>query len=380
MLDAYQGKIVVRDCSADLSDISGAHYHAATNVWTLPGAMLPEVQDRTGRGLTAAAQVVAENWAAKARQRANVPDHASLAVFKTKPRAHQILAYNLCMTNPRFALFLEMGLGKTKVMVDVINNRIRREQIKKVLVVCPKSVLSIWAHELLKHGVYPEVRVSGTSAQKKRALAQTAHVYVINYDAVAALSPVITGMGFDMIVLDESTKIKSPTTQVTKALLSAAQQIRFRYILTGTPLGNNLPDFFTQIRFLSPDILDEKTYYAFAARWAIKERRGNFDKIVGYRNYEAVIRQIAPYSLRLRKSECVDLPDKIYQTRVVQMNARQEALYREIKTDLIAAIRAQTITVMHAGGAFTKLAQIAGGTVKDDDGGLVEISFAIVVG
>ena len=147
----------------------------------------------------------------------------------------------------------------------------------------------------------------------------------------------------NLTVIDESSKIKTPSAKRTKFALEMTNWSNYRRILTGTPITQGPLDLWTQFNFLSPEILQQPIYTVFKNRYAVIQRTSladgrTFDHVVGYRNVDSLVRPIRPYSYRVLKSECLDLPDKIYQRFYVQMTTEQERIYTELKTYLVARI------------------------------------------
>jgi SNF2 family DNA or RNA helicase len=266
----------------------------------------------------------------------------SKKISKTNPYDHQITALDAVHGSEYFGLLMEMGTGKTKVIIDEIN----WSESQRVLIVCPKSVIGTWKRELQKHSKKPfffrrlrshdlgvEDLLDGLHAKEK------IKVWITNYERIMANLDGLKRMGFDILVADESTYIKEIRTKRTKAMIELAETCKRRFIMTGTPAGNNLLDLFAQFEFLQPGILGYSTFNAFKkhyGRFALT--RGGFDKLIGYKGMEELKMRMANCSFVVKKKDCLDLPEKIYEERYVEMGKVQRELYEQMLSIAIADI------------------------------------------
>lgn len=262
--------------------------------------------------------------------------------FKTKPYNHQIAALDAVHGSEYFGLLMEMGTGKTKVLIDEIN----WSESQRVLIVCPKSVIGTWKRELQKHSKKPfffrrlrshdlgvEDLLDGLHAKEK------IKIWATNYERVIANLDGLKRMGFDILIADESTYIKEIRTKRTKAMIELAETCKRRFIMTGTPAGNNLLDLFAQFEFLQPGILGFSTFNAFKkyyGRFTITH--GGFDKLIGYKGMEELKMRMANCSFVVKKKDCLDLPEKIFEERYVEMGKVQRELYEQMLSIAIADI------------------------------------------
>lgn len=294
--------------------------------------------------------------------------------FKTKPMAHQLNALDSMKGKAAFALLMEQGTGKTKVIIDDAARLWAEHKIDALLVVAPNGVHIKWVtSELPKHmpdwcpfiGAY---YLSGGSKRHTATIdrlfepraARTLRVLTINYEAVT------TNDGIKLIdrftnafrcyaVADESQRIKTPSSQRTKAMLKRRARYPVRRIMTGTPMTNAPFDVFSQFSFLDPTILRTQSYAAFKAEYAdmlpahsalvqnIVAKNGlhRIPQIVArdregqpvYRNLEKLQRLIAPHSFRVLKKDCLDLPDKVYDVLTFELTPRQRQIYDQITKD-----------------------------------------------
>jgi len=316
---------------------------------------------------------------------------------KTKPYAHQREALNRSKNEPVFALFMEQGTGKSKVSLDTAGYQFTVGNIDALIVIAPNGVHTNWIkNEIPTHlGVGYESFLwhSGKLAAKayKEALSEFVtsktpdrlKVFAMNVDAVATkngehtLNELMTRHRC-MLVVDESTRIKSPSAKRTKTLIRLAKKAQVKRILTGTPITQGPLDLYTQMEFLGKEILGHSSYYAFRARYAlIKDGYGpggkTFKRVVGYRNVDELIEKVAPYSFRVTKDECLDLPAKVYEHIYVELSKEQRKLYTQIKDEFIAEFDGKELTAPLALTRLLRLQQIIGGFFPNDEDELSKI-------
>lgn len=258
--------------------------------------------------------------------------------YKTQPFAHQMKAFDLISKNPHYALCMEMGTGKTKPIIDLMTHLKTTGQFKRALVVAPLSVVANWRNEVAKHS--DVLRVSllvGDIHQRREALNKEADVYVINYEGTRLMLEDLAKFNWSVMVCDESQKIKNRTTKQSKACYWIGRKSERRYILTGTLITNNPLDAFGQFKFLNEEILGFN-YYGFQSRYAIMGGHAKVPYPIRYVNLEDLAQRIAPWSYRVTKKECLDLPEKIYETRYVEMADKAKAIYKKVARELAAEL------------------------------------------
>ena len=180
-----------------------------------------------------------------------------------------------------------------------------------------------------------------------------------------------------MVVIDESSTIKHKTARRTKNLLKIANMAKYRRILTGTPVTAGPIDIYTQMSFLSDNIL-QSSFYGFRNRYCVLRRRTinmrTFDEIVDYQNLDELQDILKPYSYRVTKAECLDLPDKVYTKREIEMTPKQKKVYDILKRKAyIELSEEKSVTAPLVITRLLRLQQIMCGFVKYDDGREEEI-------
>ena len=315
--------------------------------------------------------------------------------FKTKPYDHQLNIFELSKNRDFYALFMEMGTGKTKVTIDTFCHLFHLDRVKALLVLAPKGVYLNWKKEMAVHtwDNTPYVIAAYSASMKARErdhLATVmkaedktkAHVLLVNIESLH------TKKGFDvakmfltnqetMLCIDESTAIKNHKSKRTKACLKLRDLAKYRRILTGTPITQSPLDLYSQCEFLEKGSTGTPSFFIFKHTFAdcMQMNLGNrsFEKIVGFKNLDSLTNQIAPFSSRILKEECLDLPEKIYTTRHVHLTSDQQRLYETLKDESLLLLEQGILTSNNALTTLLKLQQILCGHLRMDDGTVIDI-------
>lgn len=303
-------------------------------------------------------------------------------IYKTEPFKHQHEEFIKHREKEYHALLFEMGCGKSKVIIDQAAWLYAQGRIDALLVVAPSGVQRNWIiNEIPAHMPdYIDYAATWYASQpnKKeeenlcRVINHTGlRVVAMNIEAYATEKGVSFARKFlnsfrSMMVLDESDCAKSPKAIRTKNLLKLGIHAKYRRILTGTPITQSPLDLYTQFNFLDPHILRCSSYYAFRNRYAVLQSiqlpgKPRFDKITGYQNIEELQRLIAPHSTRVTKSDCLDLPAKLYSKRYVCLSDTQRKLYNQLKKEVVAELNGKTMSAPLMLVKLGRLQQIVGG-------------------
>lgn len=312
--------------------------------------------------------------------------------FKTKPYDHQYTALERCGNKNKFAFFMEMGTGKSKVLIDNLGMMHLQGLVNFALIIAPKGVYRNWCEKEIQEHMSDDVTyriIRWTSSPNKKQRAELASVkekypgltlFVMNVEAFSTLKGRQAGdwlgkaLGsHGMIAIDESTTIKNPKAKRTKALHKIAQLFEYRRLLTGSPITKSPLDIYAQAEFLEPGILGYDSYYAFQRRYAIlrKSYMGahSFEQVIGYQNLEELTEKIDKFSYRVLKSECLDLPDKTYMARYVAMSKEQLEMYESIKRHaMILLDGGELVTAPAVITQLLRMQQVLSGHLKTDDG------------
>lgn len=306
---------------------------------------------------------------------------------------HQVKAFNIALAlfgsdGGACAMFMDMGTGKSLTSVMIAGRLFLDGKIRRMLVVAPSSVCPVWPSEFRKFGAFPS-RVAVLQGDKNKRLAALRYVEapampgqrdplrvaVINYESTWRLEDELKAYAADLIVCDESQRIKSHTAQQSKAMHRLGAGARYRMILTGTPIQNDTRDLWSQYRFLAPDVFPA-SYYAFEKRYALMGGYGQH-QYLGPRNLEELTRKAHGIAYRVTKAECLDLPEKTFETREIALEDSAANLYQRIKKNAVAELEGgESVTASIVLTRLLRLQQITGGFVTDDDGTTTKVSSA----
>jgi SNF2 family DNA or RNA helicase len=258
-------------------------------------------------------------------------------------------------------LFMEMGTGKTRTIVQLAYDR--RTKIDKVVYFCPVNLKETVLYELRKHVESPEVYVFDDKTKMGRI--PDAWFYVIGIESIGqsdrvtlCANDLITDRS--MVVIDESDTCKNHKALRTQRLTHMSSRSRYRFIATGTPVGEGVVDLYAQMYFLSPDILGYKSFYSFAANHLeySEEYKG---LIVRSLNTDVIAQKIEPYVYQVKKDECLYLPDRQYLSRYFSMSCEQRDLYRRAKDEILMSVPDDEIDSYVIFRMFTALREIVSG-------------------
>ena len=314
--------------------------------------------------------------------------------FKTEPYAHQLKALGASHNKENYALFMEMGTGKSKVLVDNIAMLYDKGKINAALIVAPKGVYRNWERQEIPihmpdHIVHNVVTWSPvtTKKQQKENLKLFKHgeqltIFLMNIEAFSTKKGLDIAQRFllahqTLMAIDESTTIKSPTARRTKNVLKLRNYAKYRRILTGSPVTKSPLDLYTQCYFLDPYYLDFTSYYTFRNRYASMVDRNvgshSFKLVTGYVRLDELNDKLNKFSYRVLKEDCLDLPDKIYMKRFVTMTPEQTKLYEEMKKHALAELDGKMTSAASALAQMVRLHQITCGHLATDDGEVTQI-------
>lgn len=313
--------------------------------------------------------------------------------YKTKPFDHQAKAFMLSRDKPVYALLMEMGTGKTKVILDTAAYLWSANEIDTLVVVAPNGVHRSWiANQVPTHlpdwTNYKAAYYSSSARKNDRRKLEAALAHKKGLRVIALnVEMFSTQGGLDrfagwfatrngtanckmMLVVDESTRIKSPSANRARNVRKAGALAPYRRIMSGSPISKGVEDLYGQFTFLSPDILGFTTFTQFTMRYCIM---GGFERreIVGYRNVDEIKKRIDAYSFRVTKAECLDLPPKLYVEREVELTPEQRKAYSDLRDVAVTELQGQTITTPQAITLLLRLQQIVCGFLPGavDDGG-----------
>ena len=309
--------------------------------------------------------------------------------FKTKPYAHQLVALSKSWNKKEYGYFMEMGTGKSKVLVDNMSMLYDKGKIDGALIVAPKGVYTNWLSQeipthLVRH-IKPKMVLwtATTSKAKDKEYQQLfkpdldLHILIMNVEAFSTKKGVEFAYKFlrshkTLMAIDESTTIKNPTAKRTKSILMLGRHAKYRRILTGSPVTKSPLDLYSQCAFLNENLLDHGSYYAFRNRYARMVDR-NFGGrrvqiVASYQRLDELEDILKAFSYRVQKVDCLDLPKKIFINRTVELTKEQNEAYATMKSAALAQLKGKMATAPHVLTQLMRLHQITCGHLKSDDG------------
>jgi len=311
--------------------------------------------------------------------------------YKSKPFAHQKKALEMSWDKEVFAYFMEMGTGKSKVLIDNIAMLYNAGKINGALIVAPKGVYKNWFDQEIPNHMpdYIPKKVglwkTKPDAPDLKPLFSTGaelHILIMNVEAFSTKKGVQFAEKFlnshkALMAIDESTTIKNPGALRTKTIVSLRPLTKYRRILTGSPVTKSPLDLFTQCYFLDPYLLDQSSYYVFRTRYAICRKINvsgrSVEIVVGYRNLGELSEKLKPFSYRVLKDDCLDLPKKTYMKRTVELTDEQKKVYKQMKQEAIAFLNGKMVTSATVITQLMRLHQITCGHFKSNDGNVQDL-------
>jgi len=315
--------------------------------------------------------------------------------YKLKPFDHQIDALEYGWDRPEFGLFMEMGTGKSKVLIDNMGMLFLDGQINFALVIAPKGVYRNWVAKEIPEHMSDDIPhrvirwVSGPNKKQKEEMRSVQDtfdgltIFVMNVEAFSSLKGQKAGQWMSrmlgsrgMITIDESTTIKNHKAKRTKSLMKIAAGFKYKRLLTGSPITKSPMDIYSQCEFLRPGLLGFESYYAFQGRYAVVQRRkmgaAAFQQIVGFRNLDELTKRIDMFSFRVLKKDCLDLPEKVYTARYVGMTPQQFDMYEQIRRHAMVLLDSGEMSTAPAViTQMLRLQQIMSGHLKTDEGDML---------
>ena len=269
-----------------------------------------------------------------------------------------------------------------------------RGKIDGVLIICPKGVMGTWyTQELPAHlpnhienmAVLWQAHITKSQSRILGNLFKTderLHILIMNVEALSTQKGTDFAKKFmlshrPLMVIDESTTIKNPRAKRTKNILSMSKMASYRRILTGSPVTKNPLDLYSQCEFLNEEHLDFTSYYAFRNRYAEMKTlhvAGRSIQVVShFKNLDELAEQLKTFSYRVLKEDCLDLPEKIYMKREIELSPEQKKVYKQMKEEALATLNGKQITTMTVLTQLMRLQQITCGHFVADDGTTQEI-------
>ena len=306
-------------------------------------------------------------------------------IYKTKPFEHQREALKQGAESNNFAYFMEMGTGKTKVSIDNASYLFTQNKIKNAIVIAPNSVYLNWKREIETHcSVDYKIMAHKVDVMHSPQFNDPLKLtwYLFNVEAMSHKSglkkvkEVLTELDKTMVIIDEATTIKNRTAKRTKNIIEIGKGVAYKRILTGTPVTKSPLDLYSQVAFLNKSLLGHESFYTFRARYAVMHEIDMGGRSVllpkYYTNLEELEQNLKKFSYRVRKVDCLDLPEKLYTQYYINLKDEHQRAYNQLKKNAWAVIQNEEVSYSNKLTEILKLHQCVNGHVKTDDHKIIE--------
>lgn len=316
--------------------------------------------------------------------------------FKTKPFKHQSDCFELNLRKKYFAYLMEMGTGKSKILLDTAAYMYDQGWITSLLIFANKGSYANWVTaEIPVHmpehistevflwksnmGIKEKAEFKKVFIEHVGLKILVMNIESLAYDRSYKIAYKFANLYKTLSVVDESTTIKNPKAKRTKAAMNISKLSVARRIMTGSVVDNNPLDSYSQFEFLQPGCLGFMSFYSFRNQYAemidmtTKNSPRAFKVVTGYKNMNDLHERIAKNSFIIKKEECLDLPPKIYQKYEVELTVEQKKMYAELKERSLTEINDEMVSVKIILTKLLKLHQLVCGHVKDDEGNVHEV-------
>lgn len=327
-------------------------------------------------------------------------------LYKTKPYDHQDMIFHRSRELAEFALLMDQGTGKTKIILDTAAYLWSRGLIRGLLVVAyPNGVHQNWvAEEIPAHlpDWCPRIAIAWNASKGEKILKPLyetrvggddyeLRILAVNVEALSTKKGEEMCRKFLMTFpclfsIDESSSVRKPSAKRTKSIVRLGSYAPYRRIMTGTATPNGPLNLYSQFQFLNEDILGFNSFYSFRNRYAVMRplpgkfaRNGrNIEVVVGYQHTDELQEKIKPHSYRVMKADCLDLPPKIYGPRLmVEMTDEQKRIYKEFVDNTVVEFQGRTISAALAINRMVRCHQVVCGFMPDEPG--VEDSMGVAI-
>jgi len=287
-----------------------------------------------------------------------------------KPFEHQRDTAAFLTLHRRAFCFNEQGTGKTNSVIWAADYLMKTNVIRRALIICPLSIMDCaWRSDLFKTAMHRRVGVAhGSRSKRVDVLNGNYDFVIINYDGVEVVQDVIAKGGFDLIVCDEATAIKSAKTRRWKALNSLIKHDTWLWLLTGTPAAQSPEDAYGIAKIVNPSSVPS---YAGAWKDKVMIKISTF-RWIAKPEAQQIVHSVLQPAIRYTKEECLDLPEMLYSTREVDMTAQQKKYYDRLRQEMLIQASGEEITAVNAAVQMGKLLQISAGSCYSDTGEVIE--------
>jgi SNF2 family DNA or RNA helicase len=286
------------------------------------------------------------------------------------PFEHQKTTSEFLINNPKAFCFNEQGTGKTASVIWATDYLMRLGLLKRVLVICPLSIMKAsWQADLFKFAMHRTVAIAyGDSKKRKKIIDGEAEYIVINFDGVGIVKKEIMDGGFDLIVVDEASAYKNPSTNRWKDLRDLTKVIKGMWMLTGTPAAQSPVDAYGLAKLINPSgvspffgqFRDSVMMKVGAFRWVPKPQAKH------------IVHTVLQPAIRFEKKDCLDLPPVTFTDRDAPLTPQQQAYYRILSKQMLIEAAGEEVSAINAASKINKLLQISCGSVYTDAGEVID--------
>lgn len=318
---------------------------------------------------------------------------AALMPIKVKPYEHQVRAFEFAcklfgLTSKEqqalsqgIALLCEMGCGKSLMGISIVGYMYLLGKIKKLLIVAPLSILTVWRDEMESVADFPYTLtvLSGSSAKKKEQISNAAgeglQILVINYESAWRLEKELLHWNADAIICDEGHKLKEGRTAQSKAMHNLGDKAKYKLLLTGTLITNKEIDVFSQYRFCEKRVFGT-SFYAFRNKYFQMCGYGNHIPVFKKALTEEFLKRMHSIAFRCTKAECLDLPGITEEVRKIELEPKAQKIYDQLEKDSYTELANSEVSAVNVLTKLLRLCQVTGGHLTDDEGDTNAISTA----
>lgn len=305
--------------------------------------------------------------------------HAKIPI-KVVPYQHQKEAFDFAMkifnsTKPSrgVSLLMEMGCGKTLASIAISGKLYETGKIARLLIICPLSIVCVWNEEfqkfadfqyhlsILKGGLERKIKILNSLHGKQLQIA------VINYESTWRLEKEILSWNPDMIIADESHKMKTHNIAASKTIHKLGAKAKYKMILTGTVITNKAIDVFSQYKFVDPSIFG-KSFYAFRNRYFDMVGYGGYTPVLKESRKDELMQKLHSIAFRATKAECLDLPPSTDILLPITLEPKALNIYKNLVKDSFSELGKGEITVTNVLTKLLRLSQLTGGFIGNDNG------------
>lgn len=287
-----------------------------------------------------------------------------------KPFEHQKITSEFLSINRRAFCFNEAGTGKTSSALWSADYLMNQEEVKRVLVICPLSIMySAWEADIHNTVSHRSVGIAhGSQTKREMIISQPYDFIIINYDGVGIVRETIAKNNFDLIIIDEANAYKSPSTIRWKTLAKIIKPETRLWLMTGTPAAQSPVDAFGLAKLVCPQRVPK---FSSAWRDKVMHQLTRFKWVPKHDAKDTVFKALQP-AIRFAKNDCLDLPDVMYQTREVPLTPQVIKYYKLLKEQMLIEAAGEMVSSVNAATNLTKLLQISGGAVYTDKKEVIE--------